>query len=91
LRELSPNVVDLASRRRAPIVIDGRQALVLANGRAAVLAGARDHDRGAGGAVRRAASHALDVLEQVDAGEADAEQAKRAFRAVEVVLARSHH
>lgn len=85
------NVIDLASRRQAPAVIDGRQALVLAmvEQLSALVRGTTTAVQA--GAVRRAASHALDVLERVDAGEADAEQAQRAFRAVEAVLARSHH
>ena len=86
------NVVDLASvRRRGPIAIDGRQAIVLAlvEQLSALLRGTTSSLQAA--AVRQAASKALDVLDRVDAGQADAGEAQRAFREVEAVLARQHH
>lgn len=74
-------------RLRSP-AIDGRQALVftLVEELAALLRGTTSSVRA--GAVRRAASHAMDVLEQVDAGRAEDSEAQRAFRDVETVLSR---
>jgi hypothetical protein len=79
------------ARRRAPLVIDGREALVLTlvEQLSALVRGTTSAVQA--GAVRRAASRALDVLDQLDAGEADTDQAQRAFREVEALLARSHH
>ena len=43
------------------------------------------------GAVRRAASHALDVLDRVEDGEADPDEARQACREVEALLRHSKH
>ena len=83
-------VIDLqaARRRLRPPVVDGRQALVLTlvEQLSGLVRGTTNPERA--GAVRRAASHALDVLDRLETGEANPEEAQRAFREVESLLAR---
>ena len=88
--ELEPKVVDLgaARRRLRPTPIEGRQAVVLTlvEQLAGLVRGTTTPARA--GAIRRAASHALDVMDRVDAGKAEVSDAQRAFREIEALLAR---
>lgn len=97
----SAEVVDLGMARRRlrpgvparrdlppPSPIDGRQALVLTlvEQLVGLVRGTTTPQRA--GAVRRAASRALDVMERVDEGKAEIADAQRAFREVESLLSR---
>jgi hypothetical protein len=85
-------VVDLgaARRRLRPPPIEGRQAIVLTlvEQLAGLVRGTTTAERA--GAVRRAASRALDVMDRVDAGKADLSDAQRACREIEALLSRRH-
>jgi hypothetical protein len=92
LKERPTNVVDLATvRHRPPSVIDGRRALILTlvEQLSSLLRGTTSASQA--GAVRRAASRALDLLDRVDDGEADAAEADEAFREVEALLVHRRH
>jgi hypothetical protein len=88
--ELESKVVDLgvARRRLRPAPIEGRQAIVLTlvEQLAGLVRGTTTAERA--GAVRRAASKALDVMDRVDAGKAEVSDAQRAFREIEALLVR---
>ncbi len=90
--ERPSNVVDIATvRRRPPSIIDGRRALILTlvEQLSALLRGTTSPTQA--GAVRRAASRALDLLDRVDEGEAELSEADKALREVEALIARRHH
>ncbi len=88
--ELESKIVDIgvARRRLRPQAIEGRQALVmtLVEQLAGLVRGTTTAERA--GAVRKAASRALDVMDRVDEGKADVTDAQRAFREVEALLIR---
>ncbi len=79
---------DAARRRLRPPPIDGRQAIVmtLVEQLAGLVRGTTTAAKA--GEVRKAASRALDVMDRVEAGKADADEARRAFRDVEALLQR---
>ena len=83
-----PKVVDFdaARRRLRPPPIDGRQAIVmtLVEQLAGLVRGTTTPAKA--GAVRKAASKALDIMDRVEAGQADLDDARKAFREVEALL-----
>ena len=79
------------SGARPASVVDGRRALILTlvEQLSSLLRGTTTATQA--GAVRRAASRALDLLDRVDEGEADAAEADKAFREVEALLVHRRH